>query len=215
MRVTARKLRTPLRHVQDFDATAGPSLGSVNQEIPMAAATTKSPVDQFTAAGNKAFKELFEKSLGAIAELNAHSKKNLEAVVASVTAATKGVETLGAHAVAFSKKAVEDQVAAAKTLASAKSVQEVVELQTAFAKTALENYMAEMNKMAETVSASVKELVTPLNERVTALVEHSKPRAESASESLQPVNPDQARTDTGPGLLSFAFKPSPRYQRAP
>jgi phasin family protein len=73
--------------------------------------------------------------------------------------------------VAFSKKAMEDQVAAAKTLASAKSVQEVVELQTSFAKTAFENYVAEMNKMAETVSASVKESVTPLNERVTALVE--------------------------------------------
>ena len=138
----------------------------------MAAATTvKSPVDQVTATGNKAFKDSVEKSLGAIAELNAHSKKNLEAVVASVTAATKGVETLGAHAVAFSKKAMEDQVAAAKTLASAKSVQEVVELQTSFAKTAFETYVAEMNKMAETVSASVKESVTPLNERVTALVE--------------------------------------------
>src|SRR5260221_9301956 len=94
--------------------------------------TVKSTVEQFTVAGNKAFKDSVEKSMGAIAELNTHSKKNLEAVVASVTAATKGVETLGAHAMAYSKKAVEDNVAAAKTLASAKSVQEVVELQTGF-----------------------------------------------------------------------------------
>ena len=133
--------------------------------------TVKSTVEQFTTAGNKAFKDSVEKSLGAIAEMNAHSKKNLEAVVASVTAATKGVETLGAHAVAFSKKAMEDQVAAAKTLSAAKSVQEVVELQTSFAKTAFETYISEMNKMAETVAASVKESVSPLNERVTALVE--------------------------------------------
>jgi len=136
-----------------------------------AAATVKSTVEHLTTAGNTAFKESVEKSMSAIAEMNTHSKKNLEAVVASVTAATKGVETLGAHAVAFSKKAVEDQVAAAKTLASAKSVQEVVELQTAFAKTAFENYIAEMNKMAEMVASSVKESVSPLNERVTALVE--------------------------------------------
>ena len=133
--------------------------------------TVKSTVEQFTTAGNKAFKDSVEKSLGAIAEMNAHSKKNLEAVVASVTAATKGVETLGAHAVAFSKKAMEDQVAAAKTLSAAKSVQEVVELQTSFAKTAFETYISEMNKMAETVAASVKESVSPLNERVSALVE--------------------------------------------
>ena len=91
--------------------------------------------------------------------------------MASVTAATKGAETLGAHAVAFSKKAVEDQVAAAKTLASAKSVQEVIELQTGFAKTAFETYVAEMNKMAEIVAASVKESSSPLNARVTAIVE--------------------------------------------
>ena len=119
--------------------------------------TAKATVEQFTTVGNKAFKDTVEKSMGAFNELNAHSKKNLEAVVASVTAATKGAETLGAQAIAFSKKAVEDQVAAAKSLAGAKSVQEVVELQTAFAKSAFETYMAEMNKMAEIVSASVKE----------------------------------------------------------
>ncbi len=133
--------------------------------------TTTPSAENFAAAGNKAFKDTVEKSLGAIAEMNAHSKKNLEAVVASVTAATKGVETLGAHAMAFSKKAMEDQVAAAKTLSAAKSVQEVVELQTSFAKTAFEAYVAEMSKMAEMVSASVKDSVSPLNERVTALVE--------------------------------------------
>ena len=133
--------------------------------------TVKTTVEQFTTAGNKAFKDTVEKSMGAFAEMNAHSKKNLEAVVASVTAATKGAETLGAHAMAFSKKAMEDHVTVAKTLASAKSVQEVVELQTSFAKTAFETYIAEMNKMAETVAASMKESMSPINERVTALVE--------------------------------------------
>jgi phasin family protein len=72
---------------------------------------------------------------------------------------------------AYSKKAMEDQVAAAKSLTGAKSVQEVVELQTAFAKSALEAYIAEVTKASETVSAAVKESFQPLNERVTALVE--------------------------------------------
>ena len=135
------------------------------------AETLKSTVDQFTTAGNQAFKDQIEKSLSALGEVNAHSKKNLEAVVASVTAATKGAEALGAQAMAYSKKAMEDHVAAAKSLTSAKSVQEVVELQTSFAKSALEAYMAEMTRMSETVSASVKDSMKPLNERVTALVE--------------------------------------------
>jgi phasin family protein len=131
----------------------------------------KSTVEQFTTAGNQAFKDSIEKSLSALGEVNANSKKNLEAVVASVTAATKGAEALGAQAMAYSKKALEDQVAAAKSLTTAKSVQEVVELQTAYAKSAFEAYIAQMTKASETVSASVKESFQPINERVTALVE--------------------------------------------
>lgn len=136
-----------------------------------AAASVKTTVDQFTAASNVAFKDGVEKTLAALNDANATSKKNLEAVVASVTAATKGAEALGAQAMAFSKSSFETQVAAAKSLSSAKSVQEVVELQTAFAKTALETYMAEMGRMTEIVSASVKDSMKPLNERMTAMVE--------------------------------------------
>lgn len=136
-----------------------------------AAEAAKTTVEQFTAATNVAFKEGVEKSLATLNELNAQSKKNLEAVVASTTAATKGAEALGAQAMAFSKAMFDTNVSAAKSLAGAKSVQEVVELQTAFAKTALETYMAEFGKMSDTVSTSVKESMKPLNERVTAVVE--------------------------------------------
>lgn len=133
--------------------------------------TFKTSVEQFTTAGNQAFKDSVEKSLAALNEMNAHSKKNLEAVVASVTAATKGAESLGAQAMAYSKRAVEDNVAAAKALSGAKSVQEAVELQTSWAKSSLELYMAEVGKMGETVAGAVKDSMKPLNERMTATVE--------------------------------------------
>ena len=135
------------------------------------AEAAKTTVEQFTAASNVAFKEGVEKSLAALNEANAQSKKNFEAVVASATAATKGAEALGAQAMAFSKTVFDAQVNAAKTLASAKSVQEVVELQTTFAKSALETYMSEFTKMTDVVSASVKDAMKPLNERVTETVE--------------------------------------------
>ena len=135
------------------------------------AETLKTTVEKFTAAGNQAFKDQIEKSLSALGDANTHSKKNLEAVVASVTAATKGAEALGAQTMAYSKQAMEDHIAAAKSLTTAKSVQEVVELQTAYAKSWLEAYIAQMNKATETVSASVKESFQPINERVTAFVE--------------------------------------------
>lgn len=136
-----------------------------------AADTAKNTVEQFTAASNVAFKEGVEKSLAAMNDINAQSKKNLEAIVASATASAKGAEALGAQAMAFSKAIFDTQVSAAKSLSGAKSVQEVVELQTAFAKSALETYIAEFGKMSETVSSSVKESMKPLNERVTAVVE--------------------------------------------
>jgi phasin family protein len=136
-----------------------------------AAETVKNTVEQFTTAGNVAFKDAVEKSLAQLNDMNTHSKKNLEAVIASVTASTKGAEALGAQAMAYSKKAVEDHVAAAKSLSGAKSVQEVIELQTTYAKSALDAYIAEVSKMSDIVSSSVKDAVKPLNERVTAAVE--------------------------------------------
>ena len=136
-----------------------------------AADTVKTTVEQFTTAGNQAFKDAVEKSLAGLNEANAYSKKNLEAVIASVTAAAKGAETIGAQAMALSKKTFDDQVTAARSLASAKSVQEVVELQSTYAKSFVESYMAEFGKLTETFSASVKDSMKPLNERVTDLVE--------------------------------------------
>ena len=128
-------------------------------------------IEQFTASANTAFKGSVEKSMTAMTEMNEHSKKNLEAVVSSVTTATKGAEALGASMFAYSKKAMEEQVAVGKTLAGAKSLQDVMELQTAYAKSAFEGYVAEMTKMAEAVTTSMKASMAPLNERVTAVVE--------------------------------------------
>jgi phasin family protein len=131
----------------------------------------RNTVDQFSGASNQAFKEGVDKSLGALNELNGQSKRNVEAVVASVTAATKGVETVGAQAIAFSKKAFDDYVAQTKALTGARSVQEVVELQTGYAKVAIEGYIAELNRASEVVSAAMKDSLRPINERVSAVVE--------------------------------------------
>ena len=136
-----------------------------------AAETLKTSIEQYTTAGNQAFKDGVEKSLAALNDINAQSKQNLEAVVASVTAATKGAETLGAQAIAYSKKSVEDSAAAMKTLQGAKSIQDVIEFQTGFAKSAMEGYLAEFNKASAIVASSMKDSMTPLNARVTAAVE--------------------------------------------
>lgn len=133
--------------------------------------TIKSTVERMAQASNQAFKDSVEKTLSALSEVNTLSKGNVEAVVESLTAATKGAETVGAQALAYSKKNWEEAVTAAKTLSGAKSVQEVIELQSKYAKTAMEAYVAEVNQMTETLSASFKDTFKPINTRVTAAVE--------------------------------------------
>ena len=135
------------------------------------AEAVKKTVEQASAAGNQAFREGVDKSLTALNEINLQSKRNLEAVVESVTAATRGAEAIGAQSLAYGKKSWEDGVNAAQALAAAKSVQEIVELQTGFAKSSIEAFLGEVTRMTDTVTASVKDSFKPINERLTATVE--------------------------------------------
>jgi phasin family protein len=131
----------------------------------------KETVAQAAHAGQAAFKDTMEKSLSAINEMNAQAKRNVEAVVASLTAATHGAEALSTQAMAFTKKSVEGQVEHTKALTSARSMQELIELQTSFAKSAFETYVAEITHAAETLSTAMKDSIRPLNERATTLAE--------------------------------------------
>ena len=157
------------------EQVARDSVNATQASVTQAAAAgdkiMKDAMDRAQSMGDQAFKDGMEKSLAALNELNAQSKRNLEAVVASVTAATKGAETLSTQAMAYTKSAMETQVEQARALTGARSVQEVVELQTTFAKGAMESYIAEMNKAAEILSAAVKDSFRPLNERATAVAE--------------------------------------------
>lgn len=138
---------------------------------PIAAADTlKGAVDQYASAGAGAFKGALEKSLSALTEANGYSTRNLEAVIAAATAATKGAESLGSQAVAFSHASFETQVAAAKSLSAATSILEVIDLQTTYARRARETYLAAMRSMSEIAAASVKDSLKPLRERVTTAV---------------------------------------------
>lgn len=147
------------------------TMARVDEAASAGAQAFKDTVDQAAIAGNQAFKDSVDKSMTALNEMNAQSKRNLEALVASVTAATRGAESLSAQAMAYAKKTLEGQVEQARALSSARSIQEVLELQTAYAKSAVEGYMAEVNRASETLSTAVKDSFRPLNERATAVVE--------------------------------------------
>ncbi|MBA4807524.1 TIGR01841 family phasin [Brevundimonas sp.] len=144
---------------------------TVEQNAAKAQAQVQAQAADFQAAGAKALREGIDKSVASLSELNAHGKKNLDAMVESATVAQKGAEALSQQALGFAKTNWEESVAASKELSTARSVQEFFELQTNWAKKSMERYMAELTRTNEIVTSTVKDSLKPINERVTASVE--------------------------------------------
>jgi phasin family protein len=126
-------------------------------------------MEAITAAGQTQMKEGFDRSMAAMAEVGSFGKENVEAFVASATATTKGFEAISARAVAYSKAAMENHMAATKAIMTSKSVQEAMERQAEYARSAFDGYVAEMNRMTELFTGITKEAAKPLNERVAAV----------------------------------------------
>jgi phasin family protein len=156
---------------ETITAAAKKNVETATAQVKASTQQAQAQAEKLQAAGAQAFREGVDKSVASLSELNAHGKKNLEAVVESATAAQKGAEALSHNALAFTKKTWEENVAAAQSMAQARSVQELIELQTTWAKSATESYLSEVTKATDLFTASLKDSFKPINERVTASVE--------------------------------------------
>ncbi len=127
-------------------------------------------VEEITVETQKTMEEGVEKMTKGIENAASFGQENVEAVVTSSKIATKAAESMSAEIAAYSKKAYEDSMAAAKELTSCKSVSEFVEKQTEFGKISIEGFVAEATKLNEMYAAAAKEAFAPLNARFTAAV---------------------------------------------
>jgi phasin family protein len=186
---TAKPVKTPVKKTAAKTASAKKSgtkpaapkskpakAKSAAKPAPAAARTKTSTtmnqtIESMTAASNEALKEGFEKTLKSVTEASNFQKETVDAMIASATVAGKGLETVNANAVAYTKSLMEDGVSATKAFASAKSVQEIFEIQSEFTKTAMDNYLAELNKTTDLFSDVFKDTLKPINDRVTAAME--------------------------------------------
>lgn len=147
-------------------------MASVKSHAAKAAKEIEAVAESYDKAANgagQALKDNVQRAMGAAAEFSAFGKGNFDALVASTTVTQKGVEAISARAVAYSKQALENHVAATRALLSSKSVQEAVEKQTEYARTAFDDYIAELNKMSDLMAGFTKDAMKPLNERVSAV----------------------------------------------
>ncbi|HVY86025.1 MAG TPA: TIGR01841 family phasin [Caulobacterales bacterium] len=131
--------------------------------------TASEAFEQVTTASSEAMRENIDRSMAALSEASAFGKENMEAWMASAAAAQKGMETLSARAVAFSKQALENHMAATKSLMSSKSVQEFVEKQSEYARSSFDAYVQELTSLSDLVSGVTKEAIKPINDRMTAV----------------------------------------------
>jgi phasin family protein len=136
---------------------------------PRAAKSATEAFETASLASTEAVRENFDRGVAALSEASAFGKQNFEAWLASATAAQKGFETLSARTVAFQKQALENHVAAAKSLMTSKSVQEFAEKQNEYVKGAFEAYVAEVTEVSELVQGLAKDALQPINERVNAV----------------------------------------------
>jgi phasin family protein len=125
-------------------------------------------LDAIAVETRKTVEEGVEKMTKGIENAATFGQDNVEAVVTSSKIATKAVESMGAEFAAYSKKAYEDGIAAAKELTACKSVTEFVERQTEFGKISIEGFVAEAAKLNDMYAAAAKEAFAPLNARFTA-----------------------------------------------
>ncbi len=125
-------------------------------------------VEKIAVETQKTMEEGVEKMTKGIENAAAFGQDNVEAVVTSSKIATKAAESMGAEIAAYSKKAYEDSMAAAKELTACKSVTEFFEKQTELGKISIEGFVAEATKLNEMYTAAAKEVFAPLNDRFTA-----------------------------------------------
>ena len=128
-------------------------------------------IETMVKSSTDAVKQSFERAAKSYDSLTAFQKANLEAFIQSANLATKGVESLNAEALAFSKQAIEDTVAAAKAAITSKSIQELIEVQSDFAKSSFDTMIGQATKFGEMFMSVAKESAEPLNGRTAAFVE--------------------------------------------
>ncbi|MFV0475575.1 MAG: phasin family protein [Pikeienuella sp.] len=125
-------------------------------------------VESLAADAQKAATDQFEKFAKSLEDAAAFGQDNMDALMKSSNIAVKIAEEMNAEIISFSKKTVEEGVAAAKEMTSVKTMPEFVEKQAAFAKSSLDGYMKQAAKFNEMFMAAAKDMAEPMNARAAA-----------------------------------------------
>lgn len=135
-------------------------------------AVAKEPVkkvEEAAAETQQSINEQVGKFTRGFEDIAAFNQETVEAIFKSGNLAAKVAEELNAETMAFTKKSVEEGVAAAKDLSSVKSVNDLVEKQADYAKSAMESFVRQATRVNELYLAAAKDCAAPINARLSAM----------------------------------------------
>lgn len=122
-------------------------------------------------AGAEILKSGFEKTAKIFETVAEFSKGNAEAYIESATIAGEGFRTISSEITLYTKKSIEESVAATKAIMGSKSMGEAMEHQKGFAKMAFGAYVGHLKLLNELFAESVKDMLAPLKVRFEAFSE--------------------------------------------
>jgi phasin family protein len=99
------------------------------------------------------------------------NKETIHAYGESVAIAGKAIQSINADVSDYLEKSMEHAIATTKAIMSCKSFPEALEIQTNFASQALAGYFGYLAKLSELATASAKESLAPLKDRVEAIAD--------------------------------------------
>jgi phasin family protein len=140
-------------------------------------ATAKSAtqkVETLAADAQKAATDQFEKMTKTFEDVAAFGQDNVDAFMKSSNIAVKAAEDMNSEFMTYTKKTVEEGVAAMKDMSSIKTIPEFVEKQAELAKLSLDGFMKQTAKFNEMFMAAAKDVSEPMNARASAAADMVK-----------------------------------------
>jgi phasin family protein len=165
--------KTTTKKAETVETVVAASKETIENAVKAGAEAASKNFEQGFEQGFEMARERVEATVKGYDELAEFGRENFEAAVASSNAAAKAFETVNAEVVEFSKRSMEDSLAAVKALSAARTPQEFFEIQTDLVKSAIDNFVAESGKISDLVRKTSEESVAPIGERFTAAVERA------------------------------------------
>lgn len=128
-------------------------------------------IENLTSDAQKAATDQFEKVAKSFEDVAAFNQGTMDAFMKSSNAAVKAAEEMNSEMVAFSKKSVDESVAAVKEMSSMKSLPELAECQASYAKSSMDGMMKQAARFNEMYMAAAKDCTEPMNARAVAAAE--------------------------------------------